>query len=173
MFKTGVFAFLALCGTSLLQAQAPQETTASAAVKDAQGRPVGTATLRETPHGVLIKVELQGLPAGPHAIHIHTTGTCEAPMFTSAGGHFAPQANRHGVLVANGPHAGDLPNLYAAADGKVTAEMLASSVTLSAGPRSLFDADGAALVVHATADDYRTDPAGNAGDRIACGVIAK
>ncbi len=117
---------LTLAGTSLLLAQAPQTTTASAMVKDAQGRPVGTATLRETPHGVLIKVELQGLPAGVHAIHIHTTGQCEAPMFTSAGGHFAPQANHHGVLAADGPHAGDLPNLYAGSDGKVTAEMVAA-----------------------------------------------
>ena len=134
---------------------------------------VGTATLRETASGVLVKVDFSNVSPGPHALHVHTTGKCEAPMFTTAGGHFAPGGTKHGLLAAGGPHAGDLPNAYVGADGKLSLEVLVPNVTLADGPRSLMDADGSALVLHATADDYLTDPAGNAGGRIACGVIAR
>jgi Cu-Zn family superoxide dismutase len=133
---------------------------------------VGTATLRETPNGVLIHLDLTAVPAGPHAFHIHTTGACEPP-FTSAGGHFAPGGTHHGLLSVMGPHAGDLPNVFVPADGKLDVDVLARGVTLAAGPTSLFDGDGSALMLHATADDYMSDPAGNAGGRIACGVVTK
>lgn len=155
------------------QAPAAPGLTASAAIKDAQGRTVGSAALRDTPAGVLLKVDLSGVPAGTHAFHIHTAGLCEAPMFTSAGGHFAPGGTHHGLLVASGPHAGDLPNVHVPADGMLSFEVLARDVTLAPGPKSLLDADGSAVMLHATADDYSTDPAGNAGARIACGVVAR
>lgn len=161
---------------SLAHAQAPPATaaaTASATINDAMGKTIGMASLRETMSGVLIKVDLTGAPVGEHAIHVHTTGKCDAPMFTTAGGHFAPGMTKHGLLAPGGPHAGDLPNIYVPADGKLSVEILEPNVTLAAGPRSLLDADGAAIVLHATADDYMTDPAGNAGGRIACGVINK
>lgn len=137
------------------------------------GQSLGDATLRETPTGVLLSVNLQNVPAGTHAFHIHTIGLCEAPTFMSAGGHFAPGGTKHGLMAQAMPHAGDLPNLHVAADGKLSFEVLAGNVTLAAGPRSLFDADGSALVLHAMADDYVTDPAGNAGGRIACGTVTK
>jgi Cu-Zn family superoxide dismutase len=160
---------LMVCGAGLAHAQG----TASATIKDAMGATVGTATLRETASGVLVKVDFSNVSPGPHALHVHTTGKCEAPMFTTAGGHFAPGGTKHGLLAAGGPHAGDLPNAYVGADGKLSLEVLVPNVTLADGPRSLMDADGSALVLHATADDYLTDPAGNAGGRIACGVIAR
>lgn len=154
-----------------LAAQAIAARTASATLKNAQGQTVGTATLQDTPNGVLIKADLIDVPPGPHAFHIHTTGKCEPPGFTSAGGHFAPGGTRHGLLAHAMPHAGDLPNIHVGPDGKLKFEVLAEGVTLGPGPTSLLDADGSALVLHATADDYVTDPAGNAGGRIACGVI--
>jgi len=136
------------------------------------GKVVGNATLRETPNGVLVKVDITGVPPGVHAFHIHAVGVCEGPQFTTAGPHFAGGGAMHGLMAQKMPHAGDMPNVYVGADGKGTAETLAH-VTLAAGQRSLFDADGSALVLHATADDYVTDPAGNAGGRIACGVVRK
>lgn len=154
-------------------AQAPAGAAAKATIKDVQGQTIGEATLRESAAGVLIKVDLRNVPAGAHAFHVHSTGACEAPAFVSAGPHFAPGATKHGLLAQGGPHAGDLPNLHVPADGKLSLEVLASGVTLAAGPRSLLDADGSALVLHAAADDYTTDPAGNAGGRIACGAIVK
>jgi len=157
---------------SLAFAQAPSGA-ASATINDAMGKTIGTATLRETSSGVLIKVDFTAAPAGTHALHVHTTGKCDAPMFMTAGGHFAPGMTKHGLLAAGGPHAGDLPNIYVPADGKLSMEVLEPNVTLAAGPRSLLDADGSAIVLHAMADDYMTDPAGNAGGRIACGVVNK
>jgi Cu-Zn family superoxide dismutase len=142
-------------------------------LKNAAGQSIGSATLRDTPTGLLVKVDFTAAPAGVHALHIHTTGQCVAPMFTSAGGHFAPGGTHHGLLAANGPHAGDLPNVTVPADGKLSLEVFVKDVTLAAGARSLFDADGSAIVLHATADDYTTDPAGNAGARIACGVVTR
>jgi len=169
----GVAFILLGCTAAYAQAPVTPTGTATATMKDAMGKTVGTVTLRDTPAGVLLKVDLTGVPPGGHAFHIHTTGQCEAPMFTSAGGHFAPGGTHHGFLTPTGPHAGDLPNVFVAADGKLSFEAIAKDVTLAAGPRSLFDADGSAVVLHATVDDYSTDPAGNAGARLACGVITK
>jgi Cu-Zn family superoxide dismutase len=172
---SGSLVFLLLAALPL-RGQSPSPaaaTQATATLKNAQGASLGTVTLRDTPNGVLLKGDLTGAPPGAHAFHIHTTGLCEAPMFTSAGGHFAPGGTKHGLLTVMGPHAGDLPNIYVPDDGKLSFEVLAKDVTLAPGPRSLFDADGSAVMLHAMGDDYMTDPAGNAGGRIACGVVTR
>ena len=166
-------------GVALLALNAHgQDTLATARAQfiDSKGGNVGAATLTEiqSGQGVLISVELRGLPAGTHAFHIHQTGKCEAPSFKSAGGHFNPLGKHHGFMSAKGTHAGDLPNIHVGEDGKLTLEVLASGVTLAgSGQTSLFDADGSTLVVHEGMDDYKTDPAGGAGPRIACAVIEK
>ena len=143
---------------------------ASAVLKDANGTEVGNVTLTKTPSGVLLSLDLTALPAGEHAFHIHAVGKCEPPDFKSAGPHFNPDETKHGLMNPEGPHAGDMPNLHVPADGKLQIEVLNPTVTLSE-EAALLDEDGSAIVIHAGADDYKTDPAGNAGDRIACGVV--
>lgn len=144
------------------------EQQARATLRDRSGDKLGVATLRQSRAGVLIHLELTGLAPGTHAIHVHTVGKCEGD-FESAGAHFAPKGNAHGFLGGRGPHAGDLPNLFVPASGELVVDLTASSLSLADG--SLNDADGAALVIHERADDYRTDPSGGSGARIACGVI--
>ena len=145
--------------------------SATAELKNAEGASVGTATFTQTPQGVLIKVTAQKLPTGDHALLLHAVGECVAP-FTSAGGHFNPGSKKHGMMAADGQHAGDMPNLHAGAGGEAQVEVLNTNVTLAKGAaNSLFDADGSAIVIHAQADDYKTDPTGDAGGRIVCGVI--
>jgi superoxide dismutase, Cu-Zn family len=145
--------------------------SATASLKDASGNEVGRATLTETSSGLLMRLDVTAAPSGEHALHFHAVGKCEPPDFKSAGPHFNPAEAKHGFENAEGPHAGDMPNLHVPADGRLSIEVLNPAVTLS-GKSALLDDDGAALVIHAAADDYRTDPAGNAGDRIACGIIA-
>lgn len=177
-----IAAALALAAPALAQspkAAKPQETkpqemktrdTAKATLQDAKGQPVGDVTLEQAPNGVIIKGTLSNLPAGEHAIHLHEAGKCEAPEFKTAGGHFNPHKKAHGMLNPQGKHEGDLPNLTVGQDGKVQFEFFANQgLTL----KSLRDTDGAAVVVHAKADDYKTDPAGDAGGRIACGVVSR
>lgn len=147
--------------------------TARAVLKDANGAAAGEAFLRETPNGVVMKVDLIGIPAGIHAVHIHERGRCEAPSFESAGSHFASEPSQHGFLDEAGSHAGDLPNIHVPASGRLTFEAIQDQVTLGGGARSLLAGDGSALVVHADADDYHTEPAGGAGKRIACGEIVR
>lgn len=146
---------------------------AKATLKDAAGKDVGTVNLTQTPSGVLIKLSVKGLPPGEKAFHVHAVGKCQPP-FTTAGGHFNPGSKKHGLAAPDGHHAGDMPNLSIPANGELTVEVLNSAISLIKGkPNSVFDADGSALVIHAGADDYKTDATGNAGARIACGVIAE
>ena len=145
--------------------------TAKASVKGADGADHGTVTLTQTSAGVLIRAELTGLPPGPHGFHLHTTGACEPP-FESAGGHFNPTSAKHGFLDEAGPHVGDLPNIEVPESGNAVVEHLNAFVSLSPeSGNTLFDEDGTSIVVHAGADDYKTDPSGQSGDRIACGVV--
>ena len=146
---------------------------AKATLKDTAGKDVGTANLVQTPSGVLIKLSLKGMPPGEKAFHIHAVGRCEPP-FTTAGGHFNPGGKKHGLAATDGHHAGDMPNLSIPATGELTVEVLNSAISLIKGqPNSVFDADGSAIVIHANADDHKTDATGNAGDRIACGIITE
>ena len=146
--------------------------TASAGLIDGNGGAVGEARLQQTPHGVLVKLDLKSVAPGTHALHIHKIGRCDAPSFESAGAHFDTAAREHGFLNPRGHHTGDVPNIEVPASKQFSVEHLIADVTLDPGPRSLFDTDGSAIVIHAGKDDYATDPAGNAGDRIACGRIA-
>jgi superoxide dismutase, Cu-Zn family len=139
---------------------------------DAKGESVGTAELTEEENGVLVNVKAENLPEGPHGFHFHEAGKCEAPDFETAGGHFNPTDAEHGLENDKGPHAGDLPNLEVGKDGKVEEEFIAEHVTLKAGEaNSLLKEGGTALVIHAEADDGTTQPSGDSGDRIVCGVI--
>lgn len=148
---------------------------AHAVLIDAAGDSVGSVRLTETPHyGVHFEVRVSGLSPGEHALHVHETGACEAPGFQSAGGHYAPRGHAHGILHHEGKHAGDLLNLHVPSDGSATSERLAPDLTLAQGAASsLFDEDGSALVIHQGADDYRSQPSGAAGDRVACGVVRR
>lgn len=158
----------------LIAPAASAQQRARAQLANAAGEKVAEATLTETPHGVLIHLLVSNLPAGTHALHIHATGKCEPLGFDSAGGHYNPEGKKHGLMSGAGKHAGDLPNIHVPAGGALHVEVLAADVTLEAGSRaSLFDTDGSALVIHASADDYATDPAGAAGPRIACGVVSQ
>jgi Cu-Zn family superoxide dismutase len=155
-------------------AAGPGADSAKAAFIDAQGKRIGTAQLTQTPSGVLIELDLNGLPPGEKAFHIHEKGVCDPrDGFKSAGAHYDPRGNQHGLHAAKGPHAGDMPNQFVRQDGVLRAHVLNTVVTLSPGEASLFDADGSALVLHAKPDDYRSQPAGDAGDRIACAVIER
>ncbi len=157
-----------LLGLSALPATAQ---SASAPLKNAEGKEVGSANLTQTPHGVLINLSVKGLPPGEHAFHVHAVGKCETP-FTSAGGHFNPGNKKHGMMVPEGQHAGDMPNLHVPQSGDLTVEVMNVNITLEKGkPNSVFDADGSAIVIHAGSDDYKSDPTGDAGGRIACGII--
>ncbi|AHG91324.1 superoxide dismutase copper/zinc binding protein [Gemmatirosa kalamazoonensis] len=148
---------------------AAPNTTARADLRDVNGASVGTVTLTQTAHGVLITGDLSSLPPGVHAIHVHDSGRCEPP-FTSAGGHYNPAMRSHGFRANTGNHAGDLPNFSVGTNGTGHVETISRDLTLAQGG-GLFDGDGSSIVIHGGPDDYQSDPAGNSGPRIACGLI--
>ena len=143
----------------------------SVPMKDAQGKSVGTITLKTHGKGVEIKGNLENLTPGEHAIHFHREAKCDAPDFKSAGPHFNPSLKKHGLENPEGHHDGDNPNFTADARGKAKFTIVNKDVTLGEGSHSLLASGGASIVIHAKADDQKTDPAGNSGDRVACGLI--
>ncbi len=158
----------------LLAAAAPGPGGAARAeLKDAAGNSVATATFTPVEHGVAVQVVARKLPPGSHGFHVHEAGKCDPPDFKSAGGHFNPTGKQHGLLNPQGHHAGDMPNLAIGADGTGTGVFVVYGATLAGGPSSLFHEGGTSVVIHASADDMKTDPAGNSGARIACGVIER
>ena len=142
-------------------------------IMNAQGQKIGTAALVQSNGGVRIDLDVTQLLPGIHGIHVHAVGKCEGPDFKTAGGHFNPDMKKHGKDNPDGPHAGDLLNITVAANGSAKTSLTAPNVTLGGGANSLFHEGGSAIVIHEKEDDYKTDPSGNSGARIACGVIQK
>lgn len=171
--KTSVIGFATWLLLSGVTGAAALGERGSAEIKDRSGASLGNVAIVETTAGVLLKVRLKGLPPGPHAFHVHDAKKCEGD-FAAAGGIYNPLGAKHGFLNEEGPMAGDLPNLIANAAGEVDVELLSPFVTLNKdAEETIFDADGASFVVFEKADDYVSEPDGNAGARIACGVVQR
>ena len=165
----GTFISLALFSGAV----SAQELTAFADLRDKNDNIVATADFRELEEGILITLRTKDMSPGIHAVHIHAVGKCEPPEFAAAGGHFNPGNKKHGLKNSDGPHAGDLPNLYVTKSGSGRFQTVNDRITLTSGVNTIFDSDGSALIIHAAGDDNVTDPSGSSGDRIACGVIVK
>ncbi len=170
-----VVCVIMVCGAcSAVQRMTNTVATARAVMYDVNGAAVGTAVLAQDVAGLVsVRIESLKLPAGTHGIHFHQVGKCEggATAFSTAGGHFNPLAKEHGLQNASGPHAGDAPNIVIPASGVGTVTFTTDRVSLTSGATSLFDADGSSIVVHGGPDDQMSQPAGNSGPRIACGVV--
>jgi len=148
--------------------------SAQAYMHASSGSVIGVLNFNPSQSGIHITGTLTGLPGGPHGVHLHAVGTCTGPDFASAGPHFNPASVHHGLNNPDGPHAGDLPNMIVSAEGKIDVDLTDPRVTLDTSPNGgLFDSDGTAIVIHAAQDDQKSDPSGNSGARIACGVIEK
>ena len=150
---------------------AAPDPTVTVAMRDSAGRDLGTLTLTDAAGGIAISGTLRGLPPGEHGLHVHMTGQCDAPKFEAAGGHWNPTSKQHGTENPQGPHLGDVPNVTVGADSTAVVQATTAGGSLRGATDMLLDADGAALVIHATRDDYKTDPSGGSGARIACGVV--
>ncbi len=174
-FASALFSAILALSVANLAKSAPKTVVE---LKDAQGKSLGTATLwseqgKKAQPGVFIKLELHDLPPGQHALHFHQKAQCDPPDFKSAGPHFNPDGKKHGLENPEGHHAGDMNNFTVSAKGRARLRVLNKDVNLGDDSHSLFSNGGTALVIHAKADDLKSDPAGNAGDRIACGVVKK
>ena len=169
MRQVSVWAVLALASFSQAQEKSAA-ASARAEVKNGQGAMLGTVVITETAAGLRLSGELKDLPAGTHGVHFHQVGKCDPPDFKSAGDHFNPAHKQHGSLNPQGPHAGDMDNVMVGSNGNLSMDVVAKNLTLKAGPASII---GTSLVIHAKADDRRTDPSGNSGDRIACGMVSQ
>ncbi len=169
MTMLGTAALLAGCQTDRADSAANATTyrTAVAPMRTAANADAGRATATEVEGGIRFTLDARNLPAGTHGAHVHMVGRCDAPDFTTAGAHWNPAGRQHGTMNPQGPHEGDLPNLIIGTDGRGTIGVTVPGATMA----GLLDADGGAMVVHATADDLKTDPSGNSGARIACGVF--
>jgi len=163
--KTSLLFFLGVCSIAgaVDQLEIP--------LKNEAGVQIGTAKLKQLKQGLKIELEVKGLKPGEHAFHIHEKGSCNPPDFASAGEHFSPQGRKHGYDTTHGPHEGDMPNLIVGTDGAARVEVINTHVSLSSGATSLLKKGGTSLVIHARPDDYQSQPAGEAGARIACGEI--
>lgn len=165
----GFAAIAMFVGCASAQDSSPR---AGAELRKADGQIVARAAVTPNSQGLHLQIEATGLPPGTYGAHIHTTGRCDAPDFASAGGHWNPMSRQHGSENPQGSHMGDLPNLVVAANGRGTLSADIPHGTLRGGDHGVLDADGAAVVIHAGPDDYRTDPSGNSGARVACGVLS-
>ena len=178
LFALPLTVCIAACTTSNdggLATSAPASTPAPearASLSAGDGSPRGEARVTEAADGLHVLVKASGLTPGLHAVHIHMTGSCTPPDFTSAGGHWNPTGHKHGKDNPAGMHMGDMPNMLAGTDGAGELEYVVPGGTLRSGALAVLDTDGAAVVIHAQADDNKTDPAGNAGGRVACGVLS-
>lgn len=170
MRKTGLVMAVVL-GVSVFVVGQAASGTKQVELKDSKGQSVGTARIKPAEKGVVVELELRNLPPGEHAVHFHEAAKCEAPAFTSAGAHFNPAARKHGLENSEGHHNGDMPNITVADDGTAKATLRNADVTLGPGSNSVYANGGTSLMIHEKADDMKSDPAGNAGGRIACGVV--
>jgi Cu-Zn family superoxide dismutase len=171
MRRVALMLLLGLSSAAAIAGESHSGHGASAILKAADGKPVGEAHFVAAADGVAMTVKVMGLPPGTHGIHLHAVGTCEVPGFASAGGHWNPMHKMHGLESPQGAHMGDLPNLVVKADGTGMLKAVIKGAQLGAGEMGLFDSDGTAIVIHAGPDDNKTDPSGNSGGRIACGVV--